>query len=382
MIVGIPKETYPGEKRVALVPALLSKLKEFDVLIEKDAGLAAGFPDDYYIQKGAEIADREDVFQKSDVILQVRSFGANPDESTNDLELLHPGQVLIGMMNPFGNLLEIEKIAARGVTAFALELIPRIARAQSMDVLSSMAMISGYKAVIIAANHISRLFPLMMTAAGTVLPVRVLVIGTGVAGLQAISTARRLGAVVSAYDIRPAAKEQVESLGAKFIELVMETADTETAGGYARSMDEVFYQRQQELMKKIVSESDVVITTAAIFGGKAPLLVTEEMVRSMAAGSVIVDLVAEQGGNCELTQSCTIVTEHDVKIIAPDNIASSVSYHASQMYASNVVNFLLNLFKSGKTPIGEFASEDEIVRQTMIIRDGEILMKKEKIKEK
>lgn len=372
LIIGVPRETFPGEARVALVPAVIQKLTNtgLKIIIETNSGLGAGFPDEAYTQKGAQIVDRETVFRDSNVILQVRSLGSNEAAGRNDLGFLQSKQVLIGLMNPLGKPEAMAELASHGVTAFALELIPRIARAQSMDVLSSMATVIGYKAVILAADHLKRLFPLLMTAAGTILPARVFIIGAGVAGLQAISTAKRLGAVVHAYDVRPAAKEQVQSLGAKFAEIPLEAQAAETSGGYARVMDQEFYKRQQEMMKKFVKESDVVITTAAVFGSKAPVLVTADMVRSMDYGSVIVDLVAEQGGNCELTQACETIIRHDVTIIAPDNLASTVPYHASQMYANNITNFLLNLTKNGKADIGQFDLADDIIRETMIIHDG------------
>ena len=290
---------------------------------------------------------RADVFKTADVITQVLAVGANDRTGEADLPLVRPGQNLIGFLRPFGKIETLQKLAATGVTSFSIELMPRTTRAQSMDALSSMATICGYKAVVIAADTLPRLFPMLTTAAGTITPARVLVIGAGVAGLQAIATARRLGAVASAYDLRPAAKEQVQSLGGRFVELPLEATDAQDARGYARAQDETFYQRQRELLGRVVSESDVVIAAAVVPGAKSPVLVTREMVATMAPGSVIVDLAAERGGNCELTQSGEIVVEHGVTINGTINLASTVPYHASQMYARNVSAFLLHLFKDG-----------------------------------
>jgi NAD(P) transhydrogenase subunit alpha len=273
-------------------------------------------------------------------------------------------------LRPLGSIETIQEIAAKGVTSFSVELMPRTTRAQSMDVLSSMGTICGYKAVVLAADTSPRIFPMLTTAAGTITPGRVFVIGAGVAGLQAIATARRLGAVASAYDMRPAAKEQVQSLGGRFVELPIEAKDAEDARGYARAQDETFYKRQRELLGKVVAESDVVISAAVIPGKKPPILVTKEMVASMAPGSVIVDLAGERGGNCELTRPGEIVVEHGVTIIGWFNLASTVPYHASQMYARNVTAFLLNLVKDGKL---QLSLDDEIVRETMLTRGGEVV---------
>ena len=304
MVIGVPKETFPGERRVALVPGALPALikAKVEVLIESGAGTEAGYPDTAYQEKSAKIAARRaDVFNTADVILQVRGLGANPEAGRADLPLFRRDQIVIGLLDPLSSPKSAQELAVRGVTAFALELLPRITRAQSMDVLSSMATVAGYKAVLLAAETLPRMFPMLMTAAGTISPARVFVIGAGVAGLQAIATARRLGAVVRAYDVRPAVKEQVKSVGAKFVELPLEAGAAEGEGGYAKAMDEAFYQRQREMMARVVAESDVVISTAAIPGKKAPILVTAKMVEGMPKGSVIVDLAAENGGNCELT---------------------------------------------------------------------------------
>lgn len=287
MIIGVPKEIYPGERRVALVPAVLPVLTKagFEVHVQAGAGFAAGYPDAQYSEKGAKIiAERGAVFAAADVIVQLLGYGANDINGQDDIPLFRRDQILIGFLRPFGLLDVVQQIAQTGVTAFTVELMPRTTRAQSMDALSSMATVAGYKAVLMAADAQPRIFPMMTTAAGTVTPARVFVIGVGVAGLQALATARRLGAVISAYDVRPAAKEQVQSLGGRFVELPIEAKDAQDARGYARAQDEDFYRRQRELLGKAVQESDVVITTAVIPGKKAPVLVTEEMVKGMALG--------------------------------------------------------------------------------------------------
>lgn len=370
MFVGVPRETLPGEKRVALVPASIPSLTKarLEVLVESGAGEAAGYPDAQYADKGARIVTRNEAFA-ADIVLQVRTSGANPSTGQDDLARVRPGQTLIGFADPLGEPQIIAQWAAQGATLFSLELLPRITRAQSMDVLSSMATVAGYHAVLMAAMELPKMFPMLMTAAGTVAPAKVLIIGAGVAGLQAIATARRLGAVVSAYDVRPAVKEQVQSLGAKFVEMPLEAGEAEAAGGYARKMDEEFYRRQRELMHRVVSESDVVITTAAIPGQKAPILVTKEMVAGMAPGSVIVDLAAERGGNCELTRPGETVVEHGVHILGALNLPSEVPFHASQMYAKNVTTFLLHLVKDGQVKLD---LDDEIIRETLVARDGNV----------
>jgi NAD(P) transhydrogenase subunit alpha len=373
MIVGVPRETFPGERRVALVPAVIPNLVKagLEVVVEAGAGAAAGFPDASYAAKGAKIlADRAEVFRTADIVVQVLCHGSNDATGKADLPLLHRDQVLIGFLRPLGAIETIQEVAATGVTSFSVELMPRTTRAQSMDALSSMGTICGYKAVLLAADTLPRLFPMMTTAAGTITPARVFIIGAGVAGLQAIATARRLGAVVSAYDMRPAAKEQVQSLGGRFVELPIEAQDAQDAGGYAKAQDEAFYGRQRELLGRVVSESDVVITAAVIPGKISPVLVTREMVAAMAPGSVIVDLAAERGGNCELTKSGEKIVEHGVTIIGQFNLASAVPYHASQMYARNVSAFLLYLVKEGKVRLD---LEDEIIRSTLLTRGGEVV---------
>ena len=372
MIVGVPRETFPGERRVALVPGVLPALAKagMDVMIEAEAGAEAGYLDAEYLEKGAKIASRAEVFRTADMVLQVLSHGSNDKTGQADLPLLRRGQALIGFLRPLSESPTVKDIAATGATSFSVELMPRITRAQNMDALSSMGTIAGYKAVLLAADTLPRIFPMLTTAAGTITPARVLIIGAGVAGLQAIATARRLGAVVSAYDLRPAVKEQVQSLGARFVELPLEAADAQDAGGYAKAQDEAFYQRQRELLGKVIAESNVVITTAVVPGKKSPVLVTKEMVAAMAPGSVIVDLAAERGGNCELTRTGEIAVEHGVTIYGLINLASRVPFHASQMYAKNLTNFLLHLVKDGKLQMN---LDDEITRSTLVTADGEVV---------
>ena len=372
MIVGVPREIFPGERRVALVPGVVANLAKagMEVAIEAGAGVEAGYPDADYANKGARIlGSRGDVFGSSDIIVQVLCHGSNDQTGQADLPLLRRGQLLIGFLRPLGDVHTLQEIAATGATSFSVELMPRITRAQSMDALSSMATICGYKAVLIASDKLPRIFPMLTTAAGTITPSRVLIIGAGVAGLQAIATARRLGAVVSAYDLRPAVKEQVQSLGGRFVELPLEVADAQDAGGYAKAQDEAFYQKQRELLGKVVGESDVVVTTAVVPGKKSPVLVTKEMVAGMAPGSVIVDLAAERGGNCELTKTNEIISVNGVTIVGTINLASTVPYHASQMYAKNLTNFLVHIVKEGKLQLN---MDDEITRSTLVTRDGEI----------
>jgi NAD(P) transhydrogenase subunit alpha len=373
MIVGIPKESFPGERRVALAPAVIPSLVKagFEIVVEAGAGAAAGYPDAEYTAKGGKILpQRAEVFKAADVVLQVLCYGSNDVTGKADLSLLRPGQVLIGFLRPLGSVETVQEIAATGVSSFSIELMPRTTRAQSMDALSSMATICGYKAVLLAADRLPRMFPMLTTAAGTITPAHVFIIGAGVVGLQAIATARRLGAIASAYDMRPAAKEQVQSLGGRFVELEVEAQDAQDARGYARAQDESFYQRQRELLGRVVAESDVVISAAVIPGKRAPLLVTRDMVEKMAPGSVIVDVAAERGGNCELTQPGKVVVEHDVTLIGYINLASTVPYHASQMYARNVASFLTHLTKDGKIVID---TSDEITRETLVTQGGKVV---------
>lgn len=373
MIVGVPKESYPGERRVALVPAVVPALTKagFEVVVETGTGVQAGYPDSVYAEKGARIlSDRASVFSTADIIVQVLCYGSNDVTGKADLPLLRRNQVLIGFLRPFGSAEVIQQLATAGVTAFSVELVPRTTRAQSMDALSSMGTICGYKAVLLAAETSIRIFPMMTTAAGTITPARVFVIGAGVAGLQAISTARRLGAVASAYDMRAASKEQVQSLGGRFVELPIEAKDAQDARGYGTAQDETFYARQRELLTRVVAESDVVITAAVIPGKKSPVLITADMVKGMAPGSVIVDLASERGGNCELTRTGETVKFNDVTIIGAINLASSVPYHSSQMYARNISTFLAYMMKEGKLRLDP---NDEIIRETMVTHGGEIV---------
>jgi H+-translocating NAD(P) transhydrogenase subunit alpha len=373
VIIGVPKETYPGDRRIALVPQVVPTLTKagFEVHVQAGGGVEAGYPDALYVEKGAKIAsDRAAVFSEADVVTQLLCYGSNDITGKQDVPLYRRNQILIGFLRPFGSRETVEEIARAGVTSFSVELMPRTTRAQSMDALSSMGTICGYKAVLVAADFLPRLFPMMTTAAGTITPARVFVIGCGVAGLQAIATARRLGAVISAYDLRPAAKEQVQSLGGRFVELPIEAKDAQDARGYARAQDEDFYRRQRELLGKVVQESDVVITAAVIPGKKSPVLVTEEMVKGMAPGSVLLDLAAERGGNCEITETGKTVIKHGVTIIGAINLASGVPYHASMMYARNVTAFLTYLIKNQQLNLN---LEDEIVRETLLTHDGEIV---------
>jgi NAD(P) transhydrogenase subunit alpha len=354
---------------VALVPAVVPTLLKagLEVLVEKGAGENAGFLDAAYEKQGARLApDRPGLFSSADVLLPMHGL----DASDGDLELIRSGQVVIGLLNPLGAPETARALAEKGVTAFALELLPRISRSQPMDALTSMATIAGYKAVILAAGALPKIFPMMITAAGTITPAKVFVVGAGVAGLQAIATARRLGAVVQAYDVRPAVKEQVESLGARFVEMELETEESESAGGYAKAMDEEFYRRQREMMAKVVADSDVVITTAAIPGKKSPILVTEEMVKGMNPGAVIVDLAAEGGGNCACTQPGETVEAHGVTIMGPLNLPASAPYHASQMYARNVAAFLQNLVKDGEIHLN---TEDPIIQDALLTHGSEVV---------
>ena len=372
LTLGVVRESAPGERRVALVPGATTVFQKTgaEIVIEAGAGEAAGFPDSEYREKGVRVASRAEVFQAAQVLLQVRTPGANVEAGAGDMAQLRRGQTVIGFAEPLTALDRAQSLARRGVNLLAMELMPRITRAQSMDALSSMATIAGYKAVLLAADSLPRMFPMLMTAAGTVAPARVLVIGAGVAGLQAIATARRLGAVVSGYDVRTAVKEQVESLGARFVVLDLDNTGAEDKGGYAKALGEEFYRRQRELMAAVLAEQNVVITTAAIPGKKAPILITREMVARMAPGSVIVDIAAERGGNCELTRAGETVEAGGVRVLGPVNLASQVPYHASQMYAKNIASFMKYLIKEGKLTLDR---RDEIVRETLVTLDGEVV---------
>lgn len=370
-IVGVPRETFPAERRVALIPRHCELLRkaQMEVLIEQSAGAAAGFPDELYVARGARLAGRAEVFAESDLIAQVRTLGANPEVGRSDLELLRRGHAVVGFGEPFTALSEASGLAEIGVSSFAMELMPRITRAQSMDVLSSMATISGYRAALLAAMHLPKMFPMLMTAAGTITPAKAFVLGAGVAGLQAIATVRRLGAIASAYDVRPAVKEQVESVGARFVTLEMDSKSAEGTGGYAKAMDEAFYRRQRELLTEVLREQDVVITTAAVPGRKAPVLITAEMVSAMPGGSVIVDIAAERGGNCELTQPGETIVHDGVTILGPLNLPSSIPYHASQMFSANVSAFIRLLVQDGALNVN---LDDEIIRETLVTHEGRV----------
>ena len=372
MKVGIPKETFPGEKRVAISPASLPSLTKsgIEVLVESGAGNSAGYPDSAYASKGATIVLSRHAVFAADAIVQVRAAGENLVNGANDLQWMRPGQWIVASCDALSNRDSVEAIAKTGASLFALELIPRITRAQSMDILSSQATISGYRAVLTAAMELHKLFPMMMTAAGTLSAAKIFVLGAGVAGLQAIATAKRMGGIVFGYDLRTACREQVESLGGKFVELQIANSNSEDKGGYAKAMDEDFYRQQREQLAQTVAQCDVVITTAAIPGRKSPLLVTAEAVRSMQPGSVVIDLAAQRGGNCELTLADQRVMDSGVTILGPTNIASDAAYHASLMYGNNVTKFLQNMVKAGQATIN---MEDEIVRETMVTRDGQVV---------
>lgn len=369
MMLGVPSETADGETRVALIPPVAERLVDrgLEVLLDRGAGRAAGWTDEQYRAAGCELVEeRGTVFERSEIILQVRAMGANP---AGELDAYREGQTVIGLLGPYDLEGELDRLAERGVTAFALELIPRISRAQSMDALSSMASIGGYKASLIAAESLPKIFPMMMTAAGTIRPADVFVVGAGVAGLQAIATAKRLGAAVRGYDIRPEVREEVESLGADFVELDLETDDSSDEGGYAREMDETFYEEQRRVMTEVVADSDVVITTAAVPGQPSPELVTSEMIETMDPGSVIVDLAAEGGGNCEPTRPDETVEHAGVRVFGPTNLPATVPHHASQLYANNVANFLEHLLEENDLSID---TDDEIVTSTMLVHEGTV----------
>lgn len=372
MKISVLKETFPGERRVSLTPAALAPLIKngCEVLVESGAGIEAGYSDQRFTAAGAHLVpEREQAFE-ADVVTSVRTLGTNPDAGKNDLPWIRSGQILIGTCDPLGNPQAAAEIAKTGASLFGLELIPRITRAQSMDVLSSMASVAGYRAVLLGATELPKMFPMMMTAAGTISPARVFVIGAGVAGLQAIATAKRLGAVVQAYDVRPAVREQCESLGAKFVELELDAAASEDKGGYAKAMGEEFYKKQRELMAEIVAESDVVITTAAIPGRQSPLLITADAVKGMQRGSVIIDLAAERGGNCELSEADERIIEHGVTILGPTNLPSDIPFHASQMFGKNVSTFLLHLIDDGDVKLN---MSDQITRDTLVTHEGQIV---------
>lgn len=373
MIIGIPLEIKPGERRIAMIPANIQTWSQKGVsfLVQAGAGEQSGHLDSEYEEAGATIvSSREAIFEQADIIFQVQSFGSNNENSDADLALLRPGQVIAGMMDPLASPQTAQTLADKNVTAIAMELVPRISRAQDMDVLSSMATLAGYKAVLLGAEVSPRILPMLMTAAGTLQPARVLIMGVGVAGLQACATAKRLGGVVEAYDVRPAAREQILSVGAKPVELDLEAEATEDKGGYAKEQGEDFLRRQRELMAEVLAEQDIVITTAAVPGAKSPILITEEQLKKMKQGSVIVDLAAERGGNCELTQLGKTVVEHGVNIVGPENLASTIPAHASQMYSKNMDVLLGHILNEDGELDMDF--DDEIIIETVVSHQGEV----------
>lgn len=365
LVIGVPKESAPLEKRVALSPEAVSRMTGTEVIVESGAGEAALYTDSAYAQKGAKVVgDSKAVYSVADVLVKVQP------PTVEEAKLLKEGASLISFLYPSTNLEVVRNLAERRVSSIAMELIPRISRAQPMDALSSQSTVSGYKAVLLAADTLPKLFPMLMTAAGTVPPARVLIVGVGVAGLQAIATARRLGAMVEAYDIRPAVKEQVVSLGAKFVELPVESKDAQDAGGYARAQTQEFYNRQQELLAQRTKASDVVITTALVPGKKAPLLISKEAVLGMAPGSVVVDLAAEQGGNCALTEPGKTVTVNGVTIHGPLNLPSSMATQASALYSRNITSLLQAMIKGGAYSID---LNDELVKGALVTHKGDVL---------
>ena len=368
MIVGVPRETFAGENRVAVTPASMKTLKRLgvDLLVERGAGEASGVSDDDYSEVGATLGSRDEVFERADVVAMVRAANANTDH-WSDIERLRPEQTLVSQCDPLSDASAMAEFASRGSRVFALELVPRITRAQSMDVLSSMASLAGYKAVILGATTLPKQFPMMMTAAGTVKPARVFILGAGVAGLQAIATAKRLGAVVTATDVRPAVKEQVESLGGRFVDTT--TVSGAGTGGYAKDLSEEAKQEQREKVKDVLRESDIVITTAAIPGKKAPTLLTADMVSVMPSGTVIVDLAAERGGNCELTKPGETVVVDGVTILGPENIPSTLARDASLMYSNNLTTFLKEIVTDGGLDID---ISNEVVAGTLVCEGGEL----------
>jgi len=366
MIVGVPKETAALERRVSVVPETVPKFGSgVKVVVERGAGESAGFPDSDYTSAGATIAsDQRSLYAQADIVLKV--LPPTPDEAG----LFKEGSVIISFLFPIANLETVKRLASRKVTAFAMELIPRISRAQPMDALSSQANVAGYKAVIVAADTVAKLFPLMMTAAGTISPAKVFILGAGVAGLQAIATARRLGAVVEAYDVRPVVKEQVMSLGAKFAEMPVEAKDAQDAGGYAMAMGEEFTRKQQEFLAQRAKLMDVVITTALIPNARAPILITEEAVKGMRPGSVVVDLAAEAKGNCAITEPGKTVVKYGVTIHGPLNLPSTMAPESSRLYSKNISSLLSTMLKEGNLAVDP---KDEIIKGSMVINAGQVV---------
>jgi NAD(P) transhydrogenase subunit alpha len=372
VIIAVTRELVTGEKRVALCPDNAQSLIDAGATlwVEENAGADAGFSNDNYQTVGAKIiSDRDEIFSGADIILQVQSFGSNTENSEQDLKRLKPKQIIIGMMDPLAQPQAASQVAKTGATAIALEMVPRISRAQSMDVLSSMATLAGYRSVLLGAEAAPRILPMLMTAAGTLQPARVLIMGVGVAGLQACATAKRLGAVVEAYDVRPAAREQIISVGATPVELDLPTDSSEGAGGYAKEQTEEFLELQRKLMTEVVARQDIIITTAAVPGAKSPILVTEDMLIAMKTGSVVVDLAAERGGNCALTKTGQTIVAHGVTVVGPENLASDVACHASQMYGKNIQTLLELILQEGKVNL-DF--NDEIIAGTVVAHDGDV----------
>jgi len=369
MLIGVPREIASGERRVALVPEVVQQLTRAGhrVIIERGAGQRAGFTDEAYRAVGCDLADTADeIYRSAQMVLKVQRPGL---EGSNELDLMKEDSVLIGLLQPSGDPALFGQLAERKIIACSMELVPRTSRAQMMDALSSQSTVAGYKAVLLAANSLQKFFPMLMTAAGTVRPARVLVIGAGVAGLQAIATARRIGAVVEAFDTRPVVKEQVQSLGATFVELDVHADDAEDAGGYAKELSKDHIRREKELIHKRAEQADVIITTALVPGKRAPLLIDAATVKAMRPGSVIVDLAGEQGGNCELSVPGETIVEHDVTIIAPLHISSDLAFHASQMYAKNVAALVVLLAPKGELNLN---FGDDIISAVCITAYGEI----------
>jgi NAD(P) transhydrogenase subunit alpha len=372
VIIAVTRELVTGEKRVSLCPDNVQLLIKAgaELWVEQSAGTQAGFSDEEYQTAGAKIiSNRDELFAGAEIILQVQSFGSNTENAQQDLERLKPGQLVVGMMDPLAQPQAAQQVAETGASAIALEMVPRISRAQSMDVLSSMATLAGYRSVLLGAEAAPRILPMLMTAAGTLQPARVLIMGVGVAGLQACATAKRLGAVVEAYDVRPAAREQIISVGATPVELDLPTESSEGAGGYAKEQSEDFLELQRKLMTEVVARQDIIITTAAVPGAKSPILVTEDMLVAMKSGSVVVDMAAERGGNCALTQAGQTVVKHGVTILGPENLASEVAYHASQMYGKNIQTLLELILQDGNINL-DF--DDEIIAGTVVAHDGDV----------
>lgn len=371
MVIAVPKEILPGENRVACTPDVASKLIKagFQIQIEKDAGLNAGFTNTLYEKSGAKIVDLNDLYSSADIVLKVQRPLDHPSAGKNEIDLMKDGSLLITFLYPLNHPELAKKCAANKINVISMDMIPRTTLAQKMDALSSQANIAGYKSVIMTADHLGKIFPMLMTAAGTISPAKVVIMGAGVAGLQALGTAKRLGAVVEVSDIRAAVKEEVHSLGGKFIE-VEGAADMQDAGGYAKEVSQEFLKKQKDLIFKHITEADIVITTALVPGKKAPVLVTEEMVKNMRPGSVVLDMAVEFGGNCEVSEKGKIVKKYGVTIIGEPNLPSLVPTHSSEMYSKNILAFIQHFGKEGKV---ELRLEDEIIKGALITLNGEVV---------